>query len=159
MRFAEPSPIWSRLKEFQGPARKIVRMAWQVEAKHLPRETRAFLRFFAGMAIMADPLPSIRRALSRSVPLLLFSSLEGRGSCKNCHSAKNAATVSRLPAADWPVPICQHPPHPPCKAASSPRSCPRPPSRLPFRAEPPMTTTRSLTVCRGLVALCWRYRR
>jgi hypothetical protein len=43
---------------------------------------------------------------------------------------------------------------PACKAASPPRSCPRPPSRLPFRAEPPMTTTRSLTVCPGLAARC-----
>jgi hypothetical protein len=56
--------------------------------------------------------------------------------------------------ADWLLLICQHPPQPPCKAASPPRSCPRPPSRLPFRAEPPMRTTRSLTVCPGLAARC-----
>jgi hypothetical protein len=87
---------------------------------HLPRETLAFLRLLAGMAV-----------------------------------------------ADWLVLLCQHPPQPPCQTGAArlcrgprvpltPAERPSPPSRLPFRAEPPMTTTRSLTVCPGLVALCWR---
>jgi hypothetical protein len=70
---------------------------------YLPRETRAFLRLLAGMAM-----------------------------------------------ADWLVRICQHPPQPPCEAASPPRSCPTPLSRLPFRAEPP-AVSRPAGVWQGAV--------
>ena len=62
--------------------------------------------------------------------------------------------VAGMAMADWLVLICQHRPQPPCQTPSPPRSCPSPPSRLPFRAAPPMTTTRSRTVCPGLAAHC-----
>jgi hypothetical protein len=80
--------------------------------------------------------------------------MAGRAYALATRNSSVSAALGSMAMADWLVLICQHPPQPPCKAASSPRSCPRPPSRLPFRAEPPMTTTRSLTVCPGLAARC-----
>jgi hypothetical protein len=116
-------------------------MASQVE----PRETRAFLAAPGSYGSYS------RSCTVNSAPSFSYFRFE-----KEERTARTAIRPKTQPLsmADWLVLICQHPPQPPCQTPSPPRSCPSPPSRLPFRAEPPMTTIRSLTVCPGLAASC-----
>jgi hypothetical protein len=145
-----PRPI---LEVHIGQSRAAAELSRQNPSPISPRAGFAgFSRTLAGLhrQFGAHPL-----ALSL---LLLFSFFEGKRELQELpFRPKNAAIVSRLPMADWLVLICQHPPQPPCKAASSPAELPQAAERAPV---PRRATDENNPQSHGLpgsgCALYWR---